>query len=179
VTTSGRRAFDVIRSVLYAAGFVALWVWIGDWVRTFDAGLPFAPPAWLRPIGVVIAIAGALVAAACIGTFATVGRGTPAPFDPPREFVATGPYRYVRNPMYLGAAAAILGTGLAVSSSSVVLLAGGFLLVLHAFVVFHEEPALERRFGEGYRQYLASVHRWRVSKPKQQGPHSFAGGART
>ena len=41
----------------------------------------------------------------CIGTFVTKGQGTPAPFDPPREFVASGPYRYVRNPMYIGALA--------------------------------------------------------------------------
>lgn len=114
--------------------------------------------------------AGALVVAACLGTLATVGRGTPAPFDPPREFVAVGPYRYVRNPMYLGAAAVILGTGLAVSSSSVVLLTGGFLMVMHAFVLLHEEPALELRFGDSYRQYRASVHRWVVSKPRPHRP---------
>jgi protein-S-isoprenylcysteine O-methyltransferase Ste14 len=165
-------ASTVIRSLLYAAAFITAWIWIGAWARTFDAGLPIAPPAWLRPVGVVIAIAGALVVAACVGTFATVGRGTPAPFDPPREFVATGPYRFVRNPMYLGAAAVILGSGLAVSSSSIVLLAAGFLLAMNAFVLLHEEPALDRRFGESYRKYRASVHGWRVSNPKQQRPRS-------
>ena len=166
MTADGRRVFDVLRSLVYAVGFIWAWVWIGDSVRAFDAGLPFAPPAWLRPVGVAVAIAGGIVVAACVGTFATVGRGTPAPFDPPTEFVASGPYRYVRNPMYLGAAAVILGVGLAVSSSSVVLLAGGFLLVTHAFVLIHEEPALARRFGDSYRNYCASVHRWLVSKPK-------------
>lgn len=170
MTTGDRHVFTVIRTVFYAAAFIWLWVWIGAWARTFDAGLDVAPPAWLRPVGIVIAFAGALVVAACLGTFATTGRGTPAPFDPPTEFVATGPYRFVRNPMYLGAAAVILGTGFAISSSAVVLLTGGFLLVTHAFVVLHEEPALDRRFGESYQQYRASVHRWVVSKPKPQRP---------
>jgi len=170
VTTGASHAFTVIRTLFYAAAFIWLWVWIGGWVRTFDAGLPVAPPAWLRPVGVVLAIAGALVVAACLATFATVGRGTPAPFDPPTAFVATGPYRYVRNPMYLGGTGAILGIGLALSSISVVLLAGGFLLVIHAFVLIHEEPALERRFGDSYWQYRASVHRWLVSKPNPHRP---------
>jgi protein-S-isoprenylcysteine O-methyltransferase Ste14 len=172
VTTGNGGAFNVIRTLVYAAGFVWLLVWIGAWARTFDSGLQVAPPAWLRPVGVALAIAGALVVAACLATFATVGRGTPAPFDPPTAFVGTGPYRYVRNPMYLGGTGAILGIGLALSSISVVLLAGGFLLVIHAFVLIHEEPALERRFGDSYRQYRASVHRWRVSNPKQHRPRS-------
>ena len=168
MTAGDRRAFTVIRSVVYAAAFFATFVWIGAWARTFDARLPFVPPAWLRPAGVVLAFAGALVVAACVGTFATLGRGTPAPFDPPTRFVATGPYRFVRNPMYLGGVAAILGIGLAISSSAVILLAAGFLLVMHAFVLLHEEPALERRFGDSYRQYRASVRRWIVRTPNQQ-----------
>lgn len=171
MTADGRSAFTAIRTLLYAAAFIWLWVWIGNGVRAFDAALPVTPPAWLWPAGVVIAFAGALVVAACLGTFATVGRGTPAPFDPPTKFVATGPYRYVRNPMYLGAAAVILGTGLAISSSAVALLTGGFLLVTHAFVVLHEEPALDRRFGDSYRQYRVSVHRWLITRPKEHGRH--------
>lgn len=159
------RAFTVIRGLVYAAAFIGLWVWIGAWVRRFDAWVPLPLPAWLRPIGMLVAVAGALVVAACIGTFVTSGRGTPAPFDPPREFVATGPYRYVRNPMYLGAAATILGIGLLASSGALVALAGAFLLLLHLFVVLHEEPGLERRFGAGYRRYCESVHRWWVRIP--------------
>ena len=159
------RAFTVIRGLVYAIAFIGLWAWIGAWVRRFDSWVPLTLPAWLRPIGVLVAVAGALVVAACVGTFVTVGRGTPAPFDPPREFVATGPYRFVRNPMYLGAAATILGIGLSVPSSALVTLAAAFLLLLHLFVVLHEEPALERRFGADYRQYCKSVHRWFVRIP--------------
>src|SRR3954468_886021 len=119
----------------------------------------------MRPVGFVVAAAGAMVAGACIATFVTLGRGTPAPFDPPREFVASGPYRYVRNPMYVGAAAVIMGAGLVVSSPSIVMLGIAFLLTMHLFVVIFEEPALAKKFGPSSGQYRPSVHRWLIRKP--------------
>jgi protein-S-isoprenylcysteine O-methyltransferase Ste14 len=159
------RAFTILRGVVYSALFVWLWTWLAMSVRSLDTQLPVALPAWLRPLGLVVASAGALLAGICIATFVTKGRGTPAPFDPPREFVATGPYRWVRNPMYIGASAAILGAGLAASSPSIVILALAFLLVMHVFVVVYEEPALARKFGVSYERYRASVHRWLIRKP--------------
>ena len=156
----------VLRGLLYSGAFIALWIWIASYVRRFDPRIPFSPPRWLAPVGLVLACCGALVAASCIASFVTVGRGTPAPFDPPRRFVATGPYRYVRNPMYLGAAAVILGAGLAISSPAVILLSVGFLIVMHLFVVLHEEAALAERFGDSYLRYQATVHRWWVRRPK-------------
>jgi protein-S-isoprenylcysteine O-methyltransferase Ste14 len=160
------KSFVVLRGLLYALGFVFLWAWLGASVRPLDSRLPLAIPPWLRPVGFVLAPAGVLLAALCIAAFVTRGRGTPAPFDPPRTFVASGPYRYVRNPMYLGAAAAILGAGLALSSPSIVLLAVAFLLVAHLFVVFYEEPALASRFGDSYLRYKSSVHRWLIRNPR-------------
>ena len=159
------RAFTVVRGLLYSAGFVWLWTYVAMAVRTYDDQLGVGPPHWLRPVGMAFALAGAVTAATCIAAFMIRGRGTPAPFDPPREFVASGPYRYVRNPMYVGAACVIFGAGLAVSSPSIALLALAFLAIMHLFVVFHEEPALTREFGESYRQYKASVHRWLISLP--------------
>lgn len=155
-----RDAFTALRGILYAAGFVLLWAWLAVSIQRYDARLPFIIAPWLRPAGIALAVAGALAAAWCIATFITRGRGTPAPFDPPREFVATGPYRYVRNPMYIGGASVILGAGLAVGSPSIVLLSGLFLLLAHVLVVLYEERTLERRFGESYRRYKATVNRW-------------------
>src|SRR4051795_11750684 len=92
------QSFIVLRGIIYSAGFVWLWTWLALRVRSFDTEIPVSLPAWMRPVGFVVAAAGAMVAGTCIATFVTLGRGTPAPFDPPREFVASGPYRYVRNP---------------------------------------------------------------------------------
>jgi len=160
------RGFTILRGLVYSVLFVWLWTWVATLVQPFDANLPVSLPAWLRPLGFVLAAGGMGLAGACIAAFVTRGRGTPAPFDPPREFLASGPYRYVRNPMYVGAATAILGAGLAVSSPSIVLLAFAFLLVMHLFVVVYEEPALTGKFGDSYRQYRSAVHRWLIRKPK-------------
>jgi len=163
------RIFTIARGVLYSIGFVATWTWLAVVVRRFDSGIPATIPRWLAPIGWAIAPAGALLAAACVATFLTRGRGTPAPFDPPRAFVAVGPYRYVRNPMYVGGGATILGAGLILRSPSILLLAAGFLILMHLFVVLHEEDALAARFGDSYLRYKASVPRWIVRRPRLDG----------
>lgn len=157
--------FTILRGLVWSAAFVWLWAWVAASVRRFDPRIPMSLPAWLLPIGFAVGAAGAVLAAWCIGTFVTRGRGTPAPFDPPREFVASGPYRWVRNPMYLGAAAVLLGYGLVVSSPAVVLLAPSFLLLMHLVVVLYEEPTLTGKFGASYERYKASVDRWLVRKP--------------
>jgi protein-S-isoprenylcysteine O-methyltransferase Ste14 len=165
VATTVSSIFTVLRGVIYSAAFVAMWAWLASYVRRFDPQIPLSLPSWLVSVGLLLACAGGLLAAACIATFVTIGRGTPAPFDPPRQFVVRGPYRYVRNPMYIGGAAVLLGVGLFISSPSVVLLAPAFLLLMHLIVVLHEEPALELRFGSEYLHYKAVVHRWLVKKP--------------
>jgi protein-S-isoprenylcysteine O-methyltransferase Ste14 len=92
--------------------------------------------------------------------FLAQGRGTPAPIDPPKELVATGFYRYVRNPMYVGVLAAILGHFLWFGYWNLLLYAGIVFLAFHAFVTYYEEPNLKRRFGAAYEDYLRRVPRW-------------------
>lgn len=165
--TTGARLFVAVRGLLYSAGFVALWVWVARWVRSYDARWPFGLPGWLRPLGWVLAAAGAVLAATCVAAFVTRGRGTPLPLDPPREFVASGPYRWVRNPMYVGAGAVLLGAGLALSSPSIAALALGFLVLMHLIVVLYEEPTLSETFGASYERYRAQVRRWLVRAPRR------------
>jgi protein-S-isoprenylcysteine O-methyltransferase Ste14 len=154
-----------VRALVVVVLFVALWAWLASVVRAWDGRLGVAIPAPARTAGFPLCAAGALLTVACIVAFAARGRGTPAPFDPPRAFVAVGPYRYVRNPMYLGAAAVIAGVGLFLRSPSIVLLAAAFLLVFHLFVLLYEEPALRARFDETYVAYTRTVHRWLPTLP--------------
>jgi protein-S-isoprenylcysteine O-methyltransferase Ste14 len=93
------------------------------------------------------------------------GRGTPAIFDAPRAFVAVGPYRYVRNPMYLSAIATFCGAGLYMRSLAVLAFTVAWLIVIHLFVLFIEEPGLQRRFGGTYDEYRSRVPRWLPSRP--------------
>jgi protein-S-isoprenylcysteine O-methyltransferase Ste14 len=148
------------RSFVYASAFVLLWWWVVSFARPLDSRIPLSLPDWARFPGLVIAGIGALVALWCIAAFTFVGRGTPAPFDAPREFVAVGPYRFVRNPMYLGGAAVLFGAGLVLRSAAAFAVTILFLLLAHGFVLAYEEPTLESRFGESYRRYKASVNRW-------------------
>ena len=96
----------------------------------------------------------------CVLTFALVGRGTPAPFDPPRRLVVRGPYRFVRNPMYIGAAIALAGAALFYRSLPLLGYLALFLLVTHLFVCVYEEPTLRRAFGAEYEAYCRRVRRW-------------------
>ncbi len=120
----------------------------------------------------VVGVAGGALALWSIVTFGLFGRGTPAPFDPPRKLVVQGPYRYVRNPMYIGAALALCGAALFYRSTALLGYAGLFLLSTHAFIVWYEEPTLARLFGAEYEAYRARVGRWLMRRPTGAPPHS-------
>lgn len=153
--------FILLRAVTYATLFVgALLVFLPARILA-SAGItrpPMFGPAALA--GVVLTAAGALLALACVVTFAIVGQGTPAPFDPPRRLVVAGPYRYLRNPMYLGAVLALAGAALFYRSVALLAYAVLFLTAAHLFVLGYEEPTLGRRFGTDYEAYRLRVRRW-------------------
>jgi protein-S-isoprenylcysteine O-methyltransferase Ste14 len=154
------QVFVAVRALLYATGFVSLWGWLALRVRDADMERGLYLPFWTASIGIGVFFIGAAVVLFCVAFFVVEGRGTPAPFDPPRRFVASGPYRFVRNPMYLGALLVLSGFGLFARSPSVLGLAALAALFAHLFVLFVEEPGLEARFGEGYRDYKVQVNRW-------------------
>lgn len=155
-----RQLFTILRALFYASGFFLLWGWLAVSVRRYDPTLGIVLPAWVVPVGYVSIIAGSLLAASCVGWFATAGEGTPAPFDAPRRFVTRGPYRVVRNPMYWGGFGILAGFGLTQRSVAMLLLSAFMMICAHTFVVLYEEPALERQFGEEYREYRGRVNRW-------------------
>lgn len=92
--------------------------------------------------------------------FLIQGRGTPAPIDPPKELVAVGFYRYVRNPMYVGVLAIIIGHFLWFGYWNLLVYAVIVFLAFNTFVTYYEEPTLKRKFGKSYEDYLQQVPRW-------------------
>lgn len=92
--------------------------------------------------------------------FLVQGHGTPAPIDPPRELVAAGFYRYVRNPMYVGVLTTIIGHFLWFGYWSLLIYALVVFAAFHTFVTYYEEPTLKRKFGASYEEYLRNVPRW-------------------
>jgi protein-S-isoprenylcysteine O-methyltransferase Ste14 len=152
--------FLALRSMIYMTGFILLFGWIALRMRFLDTLLGIALPAGVGTPGITLAALGAALVLVCAGVFVVRGRGTPAVFDAPRAFVAVGPYRYVRNPMYIGGLMLLAGLGFYLGSVAILLLALVLFCLVHLFVVFYEEPSLMRQFGRPYKDYLRSVRRW-------------------
>jgi protein-S-isoprenylcysteine O-methyltransferase Ste14 len=160
-----------LRALLYMTGFIALWSWVALSVRAFDPMLKIALPGWTSFPGLVLIFSGVVIVVWCAGEFITRGRGTPAPFDAPGEFVAAGPYRFVRNPMYVGGLALLAGFGLYARSISILIMSCVLFLIAHLFVVFYEEPVLRKQFGATYEAYFRGVHRWIPRWPRPAPAH--------
>jgi len=93
-------------------------------------------------------------------SFLKVGKGTLAPWDPPKKLVVSDLYRYVRNPMISGLSTIILGESMIFTSIE---LFGFFIFVVifnHIYFVYSEEPGLTERFGNEYTEYKKNVPRW-------------------
>jgi protein-S-isoprenylcysteine O-methyltransferase Ste14 len=144
--------------LVIAPGFVAgLVPW---WISRWRLEAPFFGMPLFRFAG------GALIALGGIGLldsfarFALQGLGTPAPVFPTRHLVATGLYRYVRNPMYVAVTSAVLGQGLMLGNTTVLEYGGFVWLLFHIFVLAYEEPTLRASFGSEYQSFCAAVPRW-------------------
>jgi protein-S-isoprenylcysteine O-methyltransferase Ste14 len=92
--------------------------------------------------------------------FVKVGKGTPAPWDPPKKLVIRGPYCYVRNPMILGVMFMLLAESLLLQSLSIAAWLVVFFIGNSIYFPLVEEKSLEKRFGDDYRVYKAHVGRW-------------------
>lgn len=153
--------FVLIRAVTYATLFIGL-VLVFLPARLLSWSGVTRPPVMGagQAAGMLVAAIGAALALWCVFTFALLGKGTPAPFDPPRRLVVRGPYKFVRNPMYLGATIALAAAALFYESAALAGYAVAFLLAMHAFVMGYEEPTLRGTFGAEYDGYCSQVRRW-------------------
>ncbi|MGH9888448.1 MAG: methyltransferase family protein [bacterium] len=96
---------------------------------------------------------------ASLRRFASEGRGTLAPWDPPRALVLRGPYRYVRNPMISGVVLTLFGESLCLLSPPHAAWAAFFLALNLVYIPLFEEPQLAERFGAAYIEYCRHVPR--------------------
>ena len=158
--------FVLVRALTYSALFIGfLLVFLPGRVLTWSGIVRPDRIGALQILGMVVGASGAALALWCIATFVVIGRGTPAPFDPPRRLVVAGPYRWVRNPMYIGAGLALAGAAVFYQSWAVLGYCGAFLVVTHLFVTVYEEPTLRETFGDSYLEYCRRVRRWWPRRP--------------
>jgi len=117
---------------------------------------------WIAPVGIVagLLILGGIVV--LLDAFIRFARadGTPAPPVPTAHLVVVGPYRFVRNPMYVAVVAIILGQALLFGSVGTLVYLAVAMTAVALFVKFYEEPTLERTYGDEYRTYKANVRAW-------------------
>ncbi len=132
------------------------------WLILTRHGVWPTPVAWYA--AAVIA-AGVLLYVSCVWMFSTVGRGTPGVWDAPRRVVAAGPYRWVRNPIYIAAVVIVSGEAWLFGSAALAVYAAGLAISFHLLVTCYEEPRLRARFGAPYEAYLGAVRRWIPRRP--------------
>jgi protein-S-isoprenylcysteine O-methyltransferase Ste14 len=178
-----RWASAVITVLSFPAGpgiILVLFPWL---ITHFQTGTPPWPLA-LRALGVALIVLGVLVNLSTFVRFPAEGIGTPFPTNPPlsRKVMVGGPYRYVRNPMYVSYFVAIIGEALLLSRPALFI----YLLVVVAFVAgfvhWWEEPTMTKRFGAEYEAYRDQVPGWWPRLPraaaagKGPGGGAFGGG---
>jgi protein-S-isoprenylcysteine O-methyltransferase Ste14 len=120
-----------------------------------DAGIR----GWINWPGLLPVALGAALYLWSVWKFALAG-GTPAPIDPPTHLVVSGPYRVIRNPMYVGVPLVLLGESILFSSWAILGFATLVWVLFHLLVVFEEEPELNEKFGPSYGDYCRVVPRW-------------------
>jgi protein-S-isoprenylcysteine O-methyltransferase Ste14 len=159
----------LVYSILFLAAVLVLLPWLASridvhWPR---ARVEIGPVRWL----------GVILFSICMGLYATAslllsrhGRGAYVEFDPPREFVAVGPFQWCRNPIAGSLLGMLLGEALAFSSTGIFLLFLVALPLAQLQVVCLEEPLLRKRFGQAYEEYVRRVPRWLPGTPRRAGP---------
>ena len=124
-------------------------------------------PAFI--IGVIIMGIGLIAIAITVSSIIKIGKGTLAPWSPSQHLVINGLYRYVRNPMILGVLTVLIGESCAILSHRILIWAGCFFVINTIWFLVFEEPSLEKKFGEEYRQYKRNVPRW-ITRFRQFNP---------
>jgi protein-S-isoprenylcysteine O-methyltransferase Ste14 len=110
--------------------------------------------------GLILILTGLIIMTICISSFIRIGKGTLAPWSPTKKLVIKGLYKYVRNPMILGVLITLIGEAFALRSLNILIWAASFFVINTLYFIVYEEPNLESRFGEEYRQYKKRVNMW-------------------
>jgi protein-S-isoprenylcysteine O-methyltransferase Ste14 len=154
-TASQRGANVHFPPPLVFVGFTLL----GVTLRYAVGPIPFPAAAWARLVGILVLLAGITIIISARTLFTRSGQ-SPAPWKPTPELILRGPYRFTRNPMYVGVTGVQIGLGVAVGNPWISLLAPVALLIVHFIAVLPEEEYLAEKFGPRYHEYCARVRRY-------------------
>jgi protein-S-isoprenylcysteine O-methyltransferase Ste14 len=130
----------------------------GDYSFPWTSGQLF--DSLFRILGLSIILIGTALLLVCIRMFSRIGKGTLAPWAPPKRLVVEGLYRYTRSPMISGVLIVVLGESIFFSSLVIFILFVFFWALNHVYFILSEEPDLLARFGDEFRVYRENVPRW-------------------
>lgn len=119
----------------------------------------WGPPVLIWVVALLLVLPGVWLLLDAFVRFARAS-GTPAPVAPTSRLVIVGPYRFVRNPMYIAVVAIILGQAVLFGSGWVVLWGAAVAVAVALFVYGYEQPTLVRQYGDEYTRYCANVRAW-------------------
>jgi protein-S-isoprenylcysteine O-methyltransferase Ste14 len=153
------RLFAILRTLFFGSLFVSIWTWFAPRWMASSKHVTLHPILGWQLVPMVI---GAAIMIRCCWDFAWTGRGTPAPFDPPRRLVVTGLYRRVRNPMYLGMGCLLIGEAFMLPeiTREMLIMTAALFLFVNILIMAYEEPVLRSMFGDDYVRYTREVGRW-------------------
>lgn len=111
-------------------------------------------------LGRIVMVIGVIVLLWCVRDFYVSGKGTLAPWDPPKSLVIVGLYRHVRNPMYVGVLTLVIGWAIWLGSFIILAYSAFLIAGFHIRVIMNEEPWLQSQFGCSWDAYASEVRRW-------------------
>jgi len=127
---------------------------------------------WTLLTGLFIMLTGLIAMIVTISAFIRIGKGTLAPWNPTGKMITGGMYGYVRNPMIMRVMTVLIGESVAIMSMPIFMWAGIFFLLNTLYFILYEEPDLEKKFGDEYREYKRNVRRW-IPRSKPYNPSRF------
>ena len=155
--------WELIKTIIVLPGTVLVFIPAVILLATQDSKFLPEPASqgqiWFW-IALFAAIVGLTVSVWTATLFVTFGRGTPAPWNPPKRLVIRGPYRHVRNPMILGVLLLLFAEAILLQSWPIAVWMTVFFIGNAIYFPLVEEKGLEKRFGNEYRIYKAQVPRW-------------------
>lgn len=145
-------------------------------VVAYVVPIVFAPSRqWLDVRGIALVMLGTALLLGCVWQFYSSGKGTLAPWTPPKHLVNNGLYRFSRNPMYVAVILVLWGWTLTFRSPGLATYAAAMMVVFHFRVIWFEEPWLAEMHGESWMRYQASVPRWIGFARIRNAPRAMAG----
>jgi protein-S-isoprenylcysteine O-methyltransferase Ste14 len=155
-----KRTSRVITAISFPFGPGIVVVLVPFLITRFNEGAPL--PSVVRIIGVVLIALSALLVLSTFARFAHEGQGSPFPTNPPtsRQVMKGGPYRYVRNPMYVSFYVCLVGEVLLLDRPVLLIYDAALIVALFLFVHFYEQRTMTKRFGAEYIAYCQQVPGW-------------------